>query len=448
MAKSKQKIKGSIYQNRLGKWVAIFNAGNDDFGKRKRKQVYYGDSKEEAQAALQNQNIKANEKYKALHSKKFNDIFNNWLLNVKRYTVKSHTFDNIMRYSKNHILPYFKHFDIIDADVAVAQSFLKNVESLEARRKCKYILNQFYNYSVVHKYIEYNPILSIDVRGFNDDIYDRQEKYKAIKPEYRQQFFNALDNDVFLKSLCLTGILSGLRIGELLGLRWQDIDFENKILNVQHAVVLQVEYDEDGNRIGAHSVLSEPKTRSSKAKLPMSSPLVAILQEWKKYREDNSRGKKLTITNNESFVFGNSRGYMLSYNYVNDRFQKFLKDNNLKNKGIHFHALRHTFGDMLRSKNWSIYDIQKMLRHSKASTTEIYLSMKKDPALDLQNRIDNAFDDFQNSNLDKPNESITEDLRNNTFESSNNENQFEDLDEYVKNYKNDKRKRKQKDFEM
>ena len=101
MAKSKHKIKGSIYQNRLGKWVAIFNAGNDDFGKRKRKQVYYGDSKEEAQAALQNQNIKENERYKALHSKRFNDIFNNWLLNVKRYTVKSHTFDNIMRYSKN-----------------------------------------------------------------------------------------------------------------------------------------------------------------------------------------------------------------------------------------------------------------------------------------------------------------------------------------------------------
>ena len=38
MAKSKQKIKGSIYQNRLGKWVAIFDAGTDDFGKRKRKQ--------------------------------------------------------------------------------------------------------------------------------------------------------------------------------------------------------------------------------------------------------------------------------------------------------------------------------------------------------------------------------------------------------------------------
>lgn len=125
-----------------------------------------------------------------------------------------------------------------------------------------------------------------------------------------------------------------------------------------------------------------------------------------------------------------------------------MKDNDLKDKGIYFHALRHTFGDMPRSKNWSIYYIQKMLIHSKASTTEIYLSMKKEPALDLQNRIDNAFDDFQNSNLEKPNESMTEDLSNNTFENSNDGNQFEDLDEHVKNYENDKRKRKQKGFEM
>ena len=89
-----------------------------------------------------------------------------------------------------------------------------------------------------------------------------------------------------------------------------------------------------------------------------------------------------------------------------------------------------------------------MLRHSKASTTEIYLSMKKDPALDLRNRIDNAFDDFQNSNLEKQNKNIAQDLTNDTIESSNDENQFEDLDEYVNNYENDKRKRKQKDFEM
>ena len=104
----------------------------------------------------------------------------------------------------------------------------------------------------------------------------------------------------------------------------------------------------------------------------------------------------------KDFVFCNDDGTMRTYYGTRTILNRFLRNNNLDKYGIHFHAIRHTFGDVLREKNWSIYKIQKMLRHSKVTTTQIYLSMDENPALDLKNDINEVFDERDEEPENKP----------------------------------------------
>ena len=108
------------------------------------------------------------------------------------------------------------------------------------------------------------------------------------------------------------------------------------------------------------------------------------------------------LTGQKDFVFCNDDGTMRTYYGTRTTLNRFLRNNDLDKYGIHFHAIRHTFGDVLREKNWSIYKIQKMLRHSKVTTTQIYLSMDENPALDLKNDINEVFDERDEEPENKP----------------------------------------------
>lgn len=96
----------------------------------------------------------------------------------------------------------------------------------------------------------------------------------------------------------------------------------------------------------------------------MSSALIDTLKNWRKYQTKQGLKLDMQFTGKKNFIFCNEKGNMRTYYGTRVILNTFLKNNDLDNCGIHFHAIRHTFGDVLRNKNWSIYDIQKMLRHS------------------------------------------------------------------------------------
>ena len=90
----------------------------------------------------------------------------------------------------------------------------------------------------------------------------------------------------------------------------------------------------------------------------MSNILVETLKEWKNIQRTKGRKLKMYLTGQKDFVFCNDDGTMRTYYGTRTILNRFLRNNNLDKYGIHFHAIRHTFGDVLREKNWSIYKIQ------------------------------------------------------------------------------------------
>ena len=196
-----------------------------------------------------------------------------------------------------------------------------------------------------------------------------RNRYKALSPAVRKKFFDALSSHPFLNYLCHVAYFSGLRIGELLGLRWQDIDMKNKVLSVEHAITTKPEFDKLGNKLSKKTILSNPKTASSKTKLPMSNILVETLKEWKNIQRTKGRKLKMYLTGQKDFVFCNDDGTMRTYYGTKKIFYTFLKSHNLNKYHIHFHTLRHTFSNTLFEADQNPKVIQSLLGHKDVKTT-------------------------------------------------------------------------------
>ncbi len=175
---------------------------------------------------------------------------------------------------------------------------------------------------------------------------------KVSKPKVREilpVFFTESDFRLFLTAnkdkdfaeLCITALLTGLRLGELLSLRWTDLDFAAKTVLIQN---------------------SEAFTTKSKRSrvVPMSEELSKLLLN----RKENIRSES-------EFVFSSRYGKKLREGTIEHKFKQRVRRAGLNDK-LHFHSLRHSFASALVMSGVSLYAVQKLLGHSQSKTTEIY----------------------------------------------------------------------------
>ena len=175
---------------------------------------------------------------------------------------------------------------------------------------------------------------------------------KVKKPKVAEvlpAFFTEKDFEIFLlaiddrnyRELYAMAILTGMRLGELLNLRWSDIDFSSKRILIQN---------------------SESFTTKSKRSrvVPISEDLLRLLTD-----------RKENIRTESDLAFPNSHGRKLNETVVERKFKKAVRRAGLNEK-LHFHSLRHSFASALVMSGVSLYAVQKLLGHSSSKTTEIY----------------------------------------------------------------------------
>jgi len=157
-----------------------------------------------------------------------------------------------------------------------------------------------------------------------------------------------------LEALYAVALALGLRQGEALGLRWQDVDLEARQLHVRHAL----------QRIDGQLQLVEPKTRSRRT-ITMPATVVNAL------REHQRRQLKQQMRIDGGFVFAHTDGSPLDGTVVTHQFQKILKAAKLPR--IRFHDLRHSCASLLLAQGVSARMVMETLGHSNISTTmDIY----------------------------------------------------------------------------
>ena len=201
-----------------------------------------------------------------------------------------------------------------------------------------------------------------------------------------------------LETLLAMAIVTGMRRGELLGLRWSDVDFERHRLLVLHSV---------GYIAGYGYVEGEPKTDSGKRWVSFPSFLFQMLKKHRvQQREIQETAKKWV---EHDLVFPNLSGGYLHPNHMGETFRKLLVEAGLP--AIHFHDLRHSAATILLCMGVNIKVIQALLGHSHISTTlEVYGHLVES----MQQEIVDTWDDvFKVDDKDESDEDKDEDDRDN-----------------------------------
>ena len=162
----------------------------------------------------------------------------------------------------------------------------------------------------------------------------------------------------------LFAVFLGLRCGEILGLKWDSIDLENRLVKI-HMNVTPARDDTGKETI---FIREKMKTKKSVRNLILPESLTQYLQNLKAEQEDRKKNLGDHYNRNfEGFVCVDYTGRLHNPNYVTQTFKKVLRQNNLPD--IRFHDLRHSCATMLLSLGFNMKAVQEQLGHTQYATT-------------------------------------------------------------------------------
>lgn len=163
-----------------------------------------------------------------------------------------------------------------------------------------------------------------------------------------------------------SGVFAGLRIGELMGLTWENIDFENNAIDIVRASQYIT---------GKGTFEKQPKNETSIRRISMPAPIMSILKEYRIWwLEQKIKCGDLWKNSDRLFVTWDGQP-MFIYTLTN-WFPDFLKRHNLPK--ITPHGLRHTMASLLDAQGMETSKISKRLGHARISTTlDIYTHVFK-----------------------------------------------------------------------
>lgn len=336
-------------------------------GKRKQKWIATGltvkGNKRRAEQMLREKLAEVEKQETAPHSAAQSDIeltvsecIRQWLAKVQR-RVDEVTYQGYVLIANNQVLPYFDASGLlvqnctVDALQAYFDEKAKNGRkdgkgglSPASLRRLKNVLNQSLTEAVKAGFIASNPCQYVEL--------PHVERYEAsfYTVAQLQDLFALLENDPLCPLVKITA-LYGLRRSELLGLKWDSIDFENSRIVIRHTVVKVT------------NVIEKDKTKnqSSRRAFPMTDEAREIFLAAKAAEEENRRLLGKEYQEND-YVFKWPDGHPFAPDYVSKHFAKMLKRCALPH--IRFHELRHSCASLLLNNGFTLKDVQEWMGHS------------------------------------------------------------------------------------
>ena len=437
---------GSIFQRSDGRWGGALTMGYDENGKIIRKTIY-GKSRAEVVKKLSeiSGRMKSNS-YELVENNNLETLMFEYLMTFKKSAVTPRTFEGIIRNFRLHIEPIIGNMKIYEIDTYVVQKVINKLidgdYSLNVIKKNKHLIAQFFDYAIDNKWVTENSTRKILIKIKDRKIYSGQEKYKALTPEARIKFLEALNKDEanFLKPMCILLLFAGLRIGEVCALQWKNVNFKNKTLKIERGITQIPKFDNEGKVLSRVTVVGDTKTTCSVREIPITDIVVDTLQTWKEKqtnREKTNKNVTAELTAPTSYVFANDDGSYRTYSGTRKIFDRFKRRNGLNKFNIHFHGLRHTFSNMLFEMNENPKVIQQLLGHRDVKTTiTVYNSVNSEYVREATDRLNTK---IQEHEQERETEQEIDDLSDEEIER-----QIRELEKLQER----KRRRKEKDFEM
>lgn len=350
---------------RRGRYILDFY---DNQGKRRWITTPKGTTKKKAREALREIEGRL-EKGIYLPDKKiplFHEVARDWL-EYKQPNVRNSTLKKYRGYVKHHFIEIvdlkINRIDIAKIEKLIAKKQLSGM-NITTLRKIISTLNQIMRYAVRHKYIEYNPVREIERPRDTGDV--KRQIMQVLNPDEINRFLAVVDRPIF-KTLFRLAIMSGARQGELLGLKWKDLDRLNNQIDIRRTFNENEWYP--------------PKTTSSYRKINLGPSIMSELKKW-----------RLTCPPCDlDLIFPNEVGKPINHSNLRSRqFYPALKRAQIRR--IRFHDLRHTFASILIEQGENIKYIQTQMGHANPTVTlntyaHLFSDVNPEAALRLEKTI-------------------------------------------------------------
>ncbi|MEC1158580.1 tyrosine-type recombinase/integrase [Cytobacillus horneckiae] len=262
--------------------------------------------------------------------------------------------------------------------------------------------NMVFEYAKENKLIKEVPTMDITLPKKKKTVADLEKgdsiKQKFLEKEELGEFLNIAKNDGLEGDLLTFTLLAytGLRAGEMIALKWSDIDFDNQTLTVYRTY-----YNPTNNK--AKYTLLTPKTQTSHRTITIDKLVIDLLQVHKE-EQDEIKKKNEPFYQDNNFIFATNEGYPKTIKAISIRLQRLLTKTKIK-KDITPHSFRHTHTSLLIEANVHIKEIQERLGHSDINTTmDIYAHMTKNIKKEASTKFGNLMKDLSKNLIDSKHE--------------------------------------------
>ncbi len=336
-----------------GKYEDFYGANKSDA-----EEKFYIRKKEVEEGILQSKDIP------------IDSLMYKWLFQIKKNELKPSSFQSYEGTFRN----YIKDSDIADIKVYNTKSIqiqeyynkLGKTKSYSQIKKLHKLLKQFFIYAENEGYIIKNPCNNITIP--NKQSKTKSDNIEYFSEEEIEKLKAAFENNKFY-NLILVALGTGLRQGELLALKWENVNLKDKYIEVKESVKKVYVFDSYGNK-KLETIYQKPKSLSSIRKVDLPDKIIDILSNMNK---------------NTVFVFEDENGNPYSAKTLFGNWKKVLNDHNIPYKK--FHSLRHTYATMLLTKGVDLKTVQDLMGHSDITITQIYLHVLPKTKSDAVNRL-------------------------------------------------------------
>lgn len=407
MPKKRSHNQGSIRKRPDGIWEARFSVGVDITGKQIQRSLYGGTRTEVAVKLAQELEKVNSGRYIDESDMQVKDFLPDWL-SRKKTKIKPTTYDSYEQHIRIHILPVIgdkklkdikrKHIqEYYDLLYETGRADKKGGLSSASIVKVHNILHSAFEYAVNNQMISVNPTKDVAIPR------TMEKERRVLTLEEQKAFIKALEGDR-LQAAFLLDISTGMRLGELLALTWDDINLSQKYLIVRRTLArIKNRYTKDEKY---KLVPQEPKTEKAKRLIPIPDSIVPVLMQHKDQQE-KEKADAGDLYEDKNIVFSTDTGrYIHPRNFMRS-FYRIVEKAGIPRANVH--SLRHTFATRMLELGESAKVVQELLGHKNITQTlNTYTHVLEDTKKSAMSKIDLLMQAF-NSKSDNHTNTVIDD---------------------------------------
>ena len=371
MSKKKANGEGSISKRSDGRYMARYTVN----GKRR---AIYGATHEEVRVKLNEVlNDIAKGTYIAPQKDTVGMWLKEWLVTYALPTVKQSTYISYEGYVRIHLEPELGSIKLTALTTEQIQRFFnkkhrgyqgKKGLSPKTLKNMYNMFNATLEQAVINNRLIRNPLRGVKLPSVT------KKEIDILSAEEQALLHSAASRSAELPAFGIIFTLStGVRLGELIGFQWGDINVKSHSIRVRRTVGRLQKVDEDGNLVAKESgkatteiVIRSPKSITSQREIPLFDELWDGLMAYRSRQSEMFDAFGIDF-NSSTHIFCMPTGKVYDPRTYEDLFKRTLKAADLP--GINFHAVRHTFATRALEAGMDIKVLSSILGHAQASTT-------------------------------------------------------------------------------